>query len=88
VQARRWRGVLQHGDGKWDFVTIEYTLFKTIVALSSDHRVTHIPAGAVVKAPATFSKKGMVEVIYKGHIMKMFALDLMDGGRIDSGHRD
>ena len=69
-------------------MTIEYTLFKTIVALSSDHGVTHIPAGAVVEAPATFGKKGMVEVIYNGHIMKMFALDLLDGGRIDSGHTD
>jgi hypothetical protein len=37
---------------KWgaDLVTIEYTLFESIVALSSDLGVTHIPAGAVVEA--------------------------------------
>jgi hypothetical protein len=71
-----------------DFVTIEYTLFKSIVALSSDHGVTHIPAGAVVEAPATLGKTRMVEVFYKGHILRMFALDLQDGGRIYSGDKD
>jgi len=69
-------------------VTIEYTLFKSIVALSSDHSVTHVPAGAVVEAPATFGKTGIVEVIYKGHVLRMFALDLQDGGRIYSGEKD
>jgi hypothetical protein len=69
-------------------VTIEYTLFKSIVALSSDYGVTHIPAGAVVEAPATFGKARMVEVSYKGHVLKMFALDLQDVGKVDSGDRD
>jgi hypothetical protein len=66
-------------------VTIEYILFKSIVALSSDLGVTHIPAGAVVEAPATPGKARMVEVIYKGHVMKMFALDLQDVGKVASG---
>jgi hypothetical protein len=69
-------------------VTIEYTLFKSIVALSSDFGVTHIPAGAVVEAPATFGKARMVEVIYKGHVMKMFSLDLQDVGRVCCSERD
>jgi len=74
--ARKWEA---------DCVTIEYTLLESIVALSSDRSVTHIPAGAVVEAPATFGKRGMVEVIYQGHVLKVFALDLRDAGRIDSG---
>jgi len=74
-----------HGDGGADSVTIEYILFKSIVALSSDHVVTEIPAGAVVEAPAMLVKTGIVEVMYKGHAMRVFALDLEDGGRIDSG---
>jgi hypothetical protein len=71
-----------------DFVTIEYTLCKSIVALSSDQGVTHIPAGAVVEAPAAWGKTRMVEVFYKGHVLRMFSLDLQDGGRIYSGDKD
>ena len=69
-------------------MTIEYTLFTSIVALSSDYGVTHIPAGAVVEAPATCGKARMVEVSYKGHVLTIFALDLQDVGKVDSGDRD
>jgi hypothetical protein len=75
-------------EAEGNFVTIEYTLFKSIVALSSDRGVTHIPAGAVVEAPATFGGTGIVKVIYQGHVLRMLALDLQDGGRIYSGDRD
>ncbi len=71
-----------------DSVTIEYTLFESIVALCTDHSVTHIPAGAVVEAPATFGRTGIVGVVYKGHVLRLFALDLRDGGRVYSGHKD
>lgn len=63
-------------------MTSEYTLFESIVALSRDVGVTHIPAGAIVEAPTTFGKTGIVEVIYQGHVLKVFALDLRDGGKI------
>jgi hypothetical protein len=73
---------------KADVVTTEYTLFQSIVGLSSDLSVTHIPAGAVIEGPATLGKSGIVEVIYRGHVIRMLALDLQDGGRISSGDAD
>jgi hypothetical protein len=75
-------------EAEGNFVTIEYTLFKSIVALSSDRGVTHIPAGAVVEAPAMFGGTGIVKVIYQGHVLRMLALDLQDGGEIYSGDKD
>jgi hypothetical protein len=63
-------------------VTIEYTLSRSIVALSGSNVVTLIPASAVVEGPATFGKTGSVDVTYKGHVMRVLALDLQEGGRI------
>ena len=64
-------------------MTIEYILLTSIVALSGDHVVTDIPAGAVVEGPATPGKTGSVEVTYKGHVMRVFALDLQESGKIE-----
>ena len=63
-------------------MTIEYTLLRSIVALSGGNVVTLIPAGAVVEGPATFGKTGSVEVTYMGHVMRVLVLDLQEGGRI------
>jgi hypothetical protein len=63
-------------------VTIEYTLLRSIVALSGGNVVTLIPAGAVVEGPVAFGKTGSVEVTYMGHVMRVLVLDLQERGRI------
>ena len=75
------RSILRPTGVETELVTSEYTLLRRIVALSSDHVVTQIPAGEVVEGPATPGMTGIVEITYKGHIMRVFALDLQEGGR-------
>ena len=56
--------------------------------MTTDNILTEIPAGGVVEGPAMLGTKGIVNVTYKGQVMRVFAVDLQDAGRIDAEGAD
>ena len=67
---------------------VRYVLSKTIVALTGKATVIEIPAGTVVKGPATIPRKGTVRVLWRREPLTVLVLDLLDSARIVPGEQE